>query len=283
MERLIWDPFCCNNLSAYLPRYFLPDPRNKEKTFPRIGIMVKGCDGRSLTVLCNEKQVPRANITIVGMACGGTVDKDTLLRQLDGREIVDVRDDASSILIVDRDGNESALDKAAFLAAPCLVCDARVPSVSDMLIGERSELRKAGDDLVEEFADRGVMERWRYFEDEMAQCIRCYACRQACPLCYCKECFADQTQPRWIGAGSTLSDVMLFHLGRMFHTVGRCVDCGACARACPMGVDLRRFQKKLVEAVRDQFGYTPGLSLDEVAPLATFHLEDKQEFITEPK
>jgi len=281
--RLLWDPFCSNNLSVYLPRYFLPDPRDKEQKFPKIGIMVKGCDARNLIVVSNEKQVPRSNVTIVGIACGGVIDRDKLLDQVDGKEIVEVRDDASEIVVVDRDGSESPFDKEPLLADPCSVCEGNIPSVSDMLIGEGAELKKNEDHLVEEFQAGEIKERWKYFEEEMAKCIRCYACRQACPLCYCKECFADQTQPRWIGASSALSDVMLFHLGRMFHTAGRCVDCGACARACPMGVDLRKFQRKLVEAVQDQFGYKPGFSLDEVAPLATFRLEDKQEFITEPK
>ena len=281
--RLTWDSFCSNNLSVYLPRYFLPDPRNKEKKFPRIGIMVKGCDGRNLIGLSNEKQIIRSHITIVGVVCAGVIDKDKLLKKLGGEEPVEVSDDSSKLTILGRDGKKVEFDRASFLADPCLVCEDNIPPVSDILIGERAALEKNEDNLVKEFGARALKERWEYFEQEMAKCVRCYACRQACPLCYCKECFADQTYPKWIGASSSLSDVMFFHLGRMFHTVGRCVDCGACARACPMGVDLRSFQKKLVEAGKDRCGHKPGFYLEEVAHLATFSLEDRQEFITEPR
>ena len=283
VERLVWDSFCSNNLAVYLPRYFVRDPRDKEQEFPRIGIMVKGCDGRNLAILLNERQILRSNITVVGIACNATVDRDKVLDELEGREIVDVREDALRILVVDRTGGESELDRASLLADPCLVCADPVPSVADILLGERPDLEKREDDLVKAFEAEEIEERRKYFEEEMAKCIRCYACRQVCPLCYCKECFADQTYPKWMGTGNALSEVILFHIGRMLHTVGRCVDCGACAQACPMGVDLRRFQKKLVEIVGDRFGYTPGCSLEDVAPLATFHPEDRQEFITEPR
>ncbi|MFH1007308.1 MAG: 4Fe-4S dicluster domain-containing protein [Candidatus Latescibacterota bacterium] len=283
VSRLIWDPFCSNNLSVYLPRYFVPNPRDKEQKFPRVGIMAKGCDGRNLVVISNEKQAPRSNLTIVGIACEGVMSKDKLSHQMDGKEIAAIRVDGSKVVLTDEAGREVQLEKELLLADPCLACEDPVPSVLDMLIGERSESKKGEDHLVAEFAALGIEERRAYFEEEMAKCIRCKACRQACPLCYCKECFADQIQPKWLGAGNALSDVMLFHLGRMFHTAGRCVDCGSCARACPMGVDLRRFQKQLVEAAMDRFEYKPGLSLDETAPLASFHLEDEQGFITKPE
>ena len=42
-------------------------------------------------------------------------------------------------------------------------------------------------------------ERWNYFVEETSRCIRCYACRNACPVCYCSECFVDSTMPYWIG------------------------------------------------------------------------------------
>ncbi len=75
---------------------------------------------------------------------------------------------------------------------------------------------------------------------------------------------------------------MLYQIGRIFHQAGRCVDCGACVRACPMGIDLRAFTYKLVKDVRELFGYEAGISLDELPPLTTFKLEDKQEFMVEP-
>ena len=125
-------------------------------------------------------------------------------------------------------------------------------------------------------------ERWKYFESEISRCIRCNACRQACPNCFCKECFADQTNPRWIDAGDDVSDAMLYHIGRIFHQAGRCVECDACTRACPMGIDIRTFTQKLAYDVKDLYGFVPSFSFEEPLPLCTYRPDDKQDFITEP-
>ncbi|MHC4284418.1 MAG: 4Fe-4S dicluster domain-containing protein, partial [Planctomycetota bacterium] len=118
---------------------------------------------------------------------------------------------------------------------------------------------------------------------EISKCVLCKACRSACPNCYCKVCFADQTRPNWTGSGAELSDIISYHLGRMFHQAGRCVDCGACVRACPVGIDLRTFTYKLVEEAKELFDYTAGLDLEQVPPLMEFNASDSDNFITEPE
>ena len=74
-----------------------------------------------------------------------------------------------------------------------------------------------------------------------------------------------------------------YHLGRMFHQAGRCVDCGACVRACPMGIDLRTFSYKLVKDAKELFDYTAGLDLEKAPPLREFSANDSDHFITEPE
>jgi Fe-S oxidoreductase len=75
---------------------------------------------------------------------------------------------------------------------------------------------------------------------------------------------------------------MLYHIGRIFHQAGRCVECDACVRACPMGIDLRTFTQKMAQDVKEMFDYSPGFSADVPVPLCAYKLDDKQEFITEP-
>ncbi len=61
------------------------------------------------------------------------------------------------------------------------------------------------------------------------------------------------------------------------------MDCGACVRACSMGVDLRTFTYKLVEDARELFDYMAGLDLEHVPPLMDFNSSDSDNFITEPE
>lgn len=246
-DGLVWNSFCANNLAVYLPRLFeRPSDPRKEYNPPKVGIVTKACDMRSLVGLLKEHQVPRENVVIIGMPCPGMV------------------------------GEDEATEQA------CLECTQPVVEGADVTIGgEQKEAVGGSYEKVEEFEAKSPEERWRYFVDQISKCIRCHACRQACPNCYCKVCFADQTKPRWIGAGDDISDTIAYHIGRIFHQAGRCVECDACVRACPMGLDLRIFTRKLTKDVEELFGYVPGMTVDELPPLCTFEQDDSEDFITE--
>jgi Fe-S oxidoreductase len=75
---------------------------------------------------------------------------------------------------------------------------------------------------------------------------------------------------------------MVFHLLRAFHLAGRCVGCGACEQACPMGVDIRKLNRKLLKDVKTLFNYEAGVSLEQTSPLATFSADDPEQFMVNP-
>ncbi len=284
IEKLVWNSFCANNLAVYLTRFFAPQPKKKEPIeLPRVGIFAKGCDVGSIVGLIKEHQIPRDNIFIYGVICEGMVDRKKIPMSTD-IEIVDALDKDGKIIIIDENKKEAGYKKEELLFDSCLDCIYTRPSVHDILIGtepdnKRSELTTS---IVEDFEKKSLDERWKYFQEQISKCIRCYACRQVCPNCYCKECFAEQTRPKWIGPTNNISDIMFYQIGRIFHMAGRCIDCGACGHACPMGIDLRTFTYKLVKDVKELFDYEAGLSFEDLPPLATFKPEDKQEYITEP-
>jgi ferredoxin len=86
-----------------------------------------------------------------------------------------------------------------------------------------------------------------------------------------------------VGKGDDdLSETMVYQIGRMFHNAGRCVECDACVRACPMKIDLRLFTQKLGKDVKELYGYEPNFSTEEPPPLCTFTERDSEGFITEP-
>ena len=289
IEKLVWNSFCHNNLAVYLPRFFPVIPAKlREKTKPpRVGILAKGCDCRSIVGLIKEHQIPRENVCIIGIPCEGMIDIEKIRdkgSKMGEVEIVEASEKGNKITVIDENEKKMEFKKEDLLADACLSCQHTTPPVYDILIGEKkvNEKKTAEEKQFVEFEKKTAQERWEYFEEQASKCIRCYACREACPNCYCKECFAETTKPKWIGITTNISDVMFFQIGRIFHQAGRCVDCGACVRACPMNIDLRMFTYKLVKDVKELFGYQAGVSLEEIEPLATFKPDDRQEFITEP-
>jgi len=267
-KRLVWNSRCENNLSLYLKTV-------KEK----VGIVAKGCDSRSIVGLIKESQVKREDIFIIGVPCPGIIDRKKIEDVLDGRELLEGVESDSQILLK-AEGFEETLDQDKLLHASCRSCRHRNPVLSDTLVGkEISQPQTDEYSDVEGFASQQDNERWAYFNDETSRCIRCYACRNVCPACYCPQCFVDQSLPTWFDRTPHLSDTLIFHIIRTLHTAGRCVDCGACSRVCPMNVELRMLNKKTEKDVKELYGYEAGKDLEELPPMATFKIDDPQEFI----
>jgi formate dehydrogenase (coenzyme F420) beta subunit len=285
VERLEWDSTCSNNLAVYLPRLFQRPPQKKgqETPLPRIGFVVKACDLRSIVALVKERQAPRENLLLIGVPCTGMVDERKVREAVAGAEIASFADDGATVAVRTADGVEHRFEREAVLQYACRCCQFPTPVGTDIAIeGPARAPAGPGDVLVKDIESLSPAERWERFSAEMSRCIRCYACRQACPTCYCKECFAEQNNPAWIGAGAERTDVSIFHLVRIFHQAGRCVECDACVRACPMGIDLRTWTKKIAADVRALYGFTPDFDPATKPPLVTFKEDDAQEFITEP-
>lgn len=282
--KLVWNSFCSNNLAVFLPKYFERNPfARKHPPKPKIGIIAKGCDLRSIVTLIKEKQAPRENLVLIGVPCQGMIDRRKVEEKIAGEAIQEYQEKDGILTLTTLSGKEHALPREEVLQEACRECRYPMPAGVDYLIeGTARNPAQSSYAQIEAFEAQTLQERWAYFEQEMTKCIRCYACRQACPTCWCKECFAEQTDLKWIGASANLSDAMIFHLTRIFHQAGRCVECDACYRACPMGVDLRTFTKKIGKDVEHLFQFTPDFDPDTIPPISTFKETDSDSFITEP-
>ena len=269
LDRLVWNPFCGNNLARYLKYY-----KNMNQ---KIALLVKGCDARALQVLLNEEQIGRDRLYLIGLPCRGLINLDKLKRNFPDSSPEDFQWNEEGWLY-----RGQKIDFFPFLEDTCQRCRYPNPPVYDILIGETIEtnpFQTGKKDYLESLDSLSPEERWKRWSQEMTKCIRCYACRNACPLCYCQECFADSTKPQWISPAPTPSDNFLFHLGRTMHMAGRCVECGACERACPVSIPIAQLPLKIEAIIREQFQFEAGMEKEISAPLLTYRENDPGDFI----
>ena len=110
-------------------------------------------------------------------------------------------------------------------------------------------------EALDSYGQKERLDRWMY---EFQKCIKCYGCRNICPVCFCKECSLEHDE--LVKTGPLLPEVPVFHMVRAVHMAGRCIDCGLCEAACPMDIPLRLLYGKVNEIVMDLFGYETGSS-----------------------
>ena len=132
---------------------------------------------------------------------------------------------------------------------------------------------------VDALEKKSPQEKWAFFHQLIAPCTRCYACRNACPLCYCPTCFVDESQPQWVGKSIDATDTMTFHFLRAYHCAGRCTDCGACERVCPVDIPVRQFTNKLNKDVLELFGWEAGMDPEKRPPLDVYQVNDYNDFV----
>jgi formate dehydrogenase subunit beta len=268
-DMLYWDSFCGLNLCNYLT-----------KREDRIGIVATGCNSRNMVTHIIENQIKREQLHIVGIPCTGMIDHRAVEGAVGHREIGEVKEEGDRFTVTGRDFEET-FEKKDFLQLNCLICRHRNPVIMNEMIAapvkEQAEVEAYKD--VEKIEEMTSENKWGFFSRMIEGCIRCYACRNACPLCYCPTCFVDESRPQWVGKSIDPTDTMTFHILRAYHCAGRCTDCGACERACPVGISMRQFTKKLNKDAEALFSWEAGLSPDQRPPLDVYRPDDYDEFI----
>ena len=138
-----------------------------------------------------------------------------------------------------------------------LIWSSETPGAYKQQVGVDNTLRPPD---VERFSQEERLSRWMY---EFQKCIKCYGCRNICPVCFCKECSLEHRD--LIATGALPPEVPVFHLVRAVHMAGRCIDCGLCEDACPVDIPLRLLYRKVNEIVVNVFDYETGYRSRPVA------------------
>jgi formate dehydrogenase (coenzyme F420) beta subunit len=114
-------------------------------------------------------------------------------------------------------------------------------------------------------------ERLKTLMQETSRCIKCYACIDNCPICYCVEC---STKKPWYITPGQVPPGFMFHLIRFAHVSDSCVNCGQCEELCAMDIRNALFMHSQQVEIEKQFDHTPGL--DMTLPIHAF-VEEKSE------
>jgi len=249
-SKLLFTQSCVNNLAVYLTKAKKEIPKSG-----RIGIVVKGCDLKALIGLMGESQLKRENLYIIGIPCAGVL---------------------GSTL------QPSAALTTATLAPKCTECDAQVPTGCDFIPPERpvsTEQIRRYDVEIARLEALTPAERWAYWKEQFAKCIKCYACRQLCPFCFCEQCLCDRNKPQMVETTPRPAGNMAWHVVRAMHLAGRCAGCAECERACPMDIPLNLLNRKMAKELKELYDYEAGLDVLERGPLTTYNEKDDQSFI----
>jgi len=257
-QQAVFDSTCVHNLAVHLPRL-------KER---RVGIVAKPCDARAVNQLIAEREIDPGRVSVIGVECPSMVDVKTIWRRFGyGARI---EDDGERLLV-----NGAEVERGKYTPAKCADCadrvhpageqSAAVADVTDETAADERQLR-------ERFNAMSPAERREFWREQYSRCIRCYACREACPMCYCRDvCIMQSDESRWTGGGVNAGDAEMMQLIRVNHLAGRCTGCGECERACPAGIPLMLLMEEQNRVVEELFGHRAGVDPDARPPLLSFN------------
>ena len=109
-----------------------------------------------------------------------------------------------------------------------------------------------------------------------AKCIKCYGCREVCPICHCESCSIQSDSPEWLEKG-VIPPSPMFHFIRLVHMVDSCTNCGQCEEVCPSEIPLAKIWHKIGVQIQDEFKYYPGQDVEQRPPLSVIDKEPGEE------
>lgn len=281
-----------------------------------IGVVMRSCQIRALIELVKLNQANLTNIVIIGVDCPGTFPINTYT------EFPEKQTPTQFLLegfVKKSDGVEK------YLRSACSVCKDPIPTNADIILGlyganiekeiyvetysevgkeilkdlpfEEVKEGKNRENAVKEIREEKAKKRAVFLKEKEGvrginkiveffdKCVNCHNCRQACPICYCKECLFDSSvfdaeaykflrKAEIKGLFKMPTDALLFQLGRMNHMILSCVECGLCEQACPNAIPLMEVFIPVAENAQKEFDYHPGKDVKERIPMIVYREDE---------
>lgn len=195
----------------------------------KLGVFVRGCDERALIEMSKWNQVDLDRLVLVGIAC--TADW------------------------IERCGCRKPYPDALVVVGDPV-----------MHLPYRDEFGR--NELGEFLESQSVADRKKFWDEAFSRCIKCYGCRNICPMCFCRDCSLEDSL--LVKPGRVVpAEFPVFHLVRAVHMAGRCIDCGLCEEACPANIPLRVLYRKINRIMEEEFQYQTGVDDHVICPLNT--------------
>lgn len=269
-ENFVWNDFCGANFSKYLVA-------QTGKIEGKILIFLKPCDTYSFNQLLTEHRFDREKVYAVGIPCEGMADISKV-KEIVGEGIVSIEADGDKLNVTTLyEDAPVAVSAKDVMAERCVNCKSKKHVAYDELMGDDGEVIESN--RFDEVARLEAMtpdERFAFWQNELSRCIRCNACRDACPACTCEKCVFDNPNSGVENKAPANSfEEKMFHIIRAFHVAGRCTDCGECSRVCPQNIPLHLLNRKFIKDINTFYGeYQAGAEVGSRAPLVDYTTED---------
>ena len=266
----VFNDFSGANFSKYLVA-------KTQKLEGKILVFLKPCDTYSFNQLLTEHRFDREKVYAVGIPCEGMADISKV-KKITGEGISAIDFDGDDIVVTTLYNDEPIKVKASqVLLERCLNCKSKKHVAYDELLGESGEV--VDSNRFDEVARLEAMtpdERFAFWQSQLSKCIRCNACRDACPACTCEKCVFDNPNSGVENKSPANSfEEKMFHIIRAFHVAGRCTDCGECSRVCPQNIPLHLLNRKFIKDINQFYGeYQAGAEVGSRAPLVNYTTED---------
>ena len=266
----IFNDFCGANFAKYLVA-------KTQKIEGKILVFLKPCDTYSFNQLLTEHRFDREKVYAVGIPCEGMVDISKV-KAISGDGISSIDTDGDKMVVTTLYADEPVvIESEKVLAERCINCKSKKHVAFDELLGEEGEVLESN--RFDEVARLEAMtpdERFAFWQNELSRCIRCNACRDACPACTCEKCVFDNPNSGVENKAPANSfEEKMFHIIRAFHVAGRCTDCGECSRVCPQNIPLHLLNRKFIKDINEFYGeYQAGAEVGSRAPLVDYTTED---------
>lgn len=281
----------------------------------KVGVIIRPCEAKAVIELIKLKQIERADLVMITFDCLGIVNpgdfqeasknyqdieklkQENISKYLKGETVFagNLRKSCQACVSPLYEGDihigTIGMDRGISISLKEEIYEKVKEGLPAETPGPKSDRREGlltamvkkrsayRDKIIEEFRDKV-----KNIDDLLSMfslCMRCYNCRVACPICYCRECiFATKvfehspaTFKKWLEKKDAVklpTDTLLFHLTRLNHMSLSCVGCGYCSSACPHDLPVFELFLTVGSELQKIFDYQPGRSLEDPIPLTEF-------------